>query len=91
MNPQYWQALGGIVVACAALYGVVTVPILRLIKAESELVEERLKLLRADLKTEMTELKGEMTAMEARLNERLADKLNNHGERITRLEERRFK
>lgn len=84
MNPQYWQALGGIIVACGALYGVVTVPILRLIKAESELAAERLKLLKTGMKTEMT-------AMETRLNERIADKLNEHGERIRNLEERRFR
>lgn len=84
MNAQYWQALGAIVVACGALYGVVTAPLLRLIKAESGLIKAEMAALEA-------RLNAKIDAVEARLNERLADKLQDHGERITRLEERRFR
>lgn len=88
MNPQYWQALGAFVVACAALYGVVTAPLLRTLKAEIDASEERMKGLVTNLEALM---KTDLMAMETRLNERLIDKLNDHGERITRLEERRFR
>lgn len=79
MNPQFWQAIGAFVAACAALYGVVTVPLMRVIKAEVGLSEARMKLLLAEmelrLKTDMTELKADMAAMEARLNERIDTRL----------------
>lgn len=87
MNPQYWQAIAAFVVACAALYGIVTAPLLRTLKAEIGASEERMKGLVTNLEALM---KTELMGMEKRLNERLADKLNDHGERITRLEERRF-
>lgn len=87
MNPQYWQAIAAFVVACAALYGIVTAPLLRTLKAESGASEERMKNLVTDAKTE---LKTEMAAMEKRLNERLTDKLSEHGERIRSLEEWRI-
>ena len=87
MNPQYWQAIAAFVVACAALYGVVTAPLLRTLKAEISASEERMKGLVTGVKTE---LKEEMAAMELRLSDKLSSKLIDHGERITRLEERRF-
>ena len=88
MNPQYWQAIAAFVVACAALYGIVTAPLLRTLKAEIGASEERMKGLVTNLEALF---KTDLMAMEKRLNERLADKLIEHGERITRLEERRFK
>lgn len=104
MNPQYWQALGALIVAGGALYGVVTALLLRTLKAEIGLSEERMKVLITGLKVEMTAMearlstkietvKTELGAAEARLNERLADKLNEYLPEppITRLEERRFR
>lgn len=64
MSPQWWQAVAAFAAACAALYTVVTLPLLRVIKAEIGLSEERTKGL-------ITGLKAEMAAMEARLNARI--------------------
>lgn len=81
MNPQYWQpvaaTIGAIAALLAGLYGIVTVPLLRTLKAEVSASEARLK--------------AQMTEMESRLSQRIADKLNDHGERIRSLEERRFR
>lgn len=79
MSPQYWQAIAAFVAACAALYGVVTVPLLRALKAEIGLSEARMKLLVTELKTEIAGMEGrlktEMVGMEARLNERIDTRL----------------
>ena len=88
MTPTQWQAAAGLIAAYAALfagiYAVVTVPLLRTIKSAVEASEARLKAM-------ITEVKLQMTETEGRLNQRISDKLNEHGDRITRLEERRFK
>lgn len=87
MNPQYWQAIAAFVVACAALYGIVTAPLLRTLKAENSASEERMKGLVTNLEAVF---KTDLMAMEKRLNERLTDKLSEHGERIRSLEEWRI-
>lgn len=85
-NPQWLQAIGAFVAACAALYGTVTVPLLRAIKAEIGLVkaeiklemaemETRLKTEMAGLRTDMAGMKTDMVGMEARLNERIDTRL----------------
>lgn len=68
MNPQYWQAIAAFIAACAALYGVVTVPLLRTLKAEISASEARMTVL-------LTGLNTEMVKMEARLNERIDTRL----------------
>lgn len=90
MSPQYWQALGAIIVACGALYSVVTLPLLRVIKAEGggvraeiALTEARVKLLLTEVEARLTAhitavdtgLKVEITAAEKRLNERIDTRL----------------
>lgn len=79
MSPQYWQALGGIIVACGALYTVVTLPLLRVIKAEIggvkaaiDLSEARMKLLSAEVEARLT---AHITEVEKRLNERIDTRL----------------
>ena len=68
MNPQYWQAVAAFIAACAALYAVVTAPLLRTLKAEISASEARQKVL-------LTEIKTEMASMEARLNARIDTRL----------------
>ena len=61
MSPQYWQAIGAFIAACAALYAIVTAPLLRTLKAEISASEARMKLL--------------LSEMEKRLNERIDTRL----------------
>jgi hypothetical protein len=87
MNPQYWQpiaaTIGAIAALIAGLYGIVTIPLLRTIKAE-------IGTCKAEIGTSEARLKLQMTEMESRLSQRISDKVAEHGDRITRLEERRF-
>jgi hypothetical protein len=76
MNPETLKAIAGIIAGIAAiiggLYGVVTVPILRTIKAEVAASENRL---RAELKGEIAMLRSDLKDTEHRLNERIDTRL----------------
>jgi len=81
MSPDMWKlvaSIGGVLIT------VVTAPFIWAMHAEARGIRKEIELVRTGIKLELVEL-------EKRLNERLGDKLNDHGERITRLEERRFR
>ena len=83
---ELWKIAGLVIAALAsvtgilgALYGIVTVPMLRTVKAELSSSESRLEIrlmeLEKNLKLEMAGIKLEMAAMEKRLNERIDTRL----------------
>ena len=90
MTPDVWRIVGLVIAAFAsvsailgALYGIVTVPILRTLKAEISGNEARLKaqLIEAEgrLNLKMSEMEGrlnlKMVEMEKRLDERIDTRL----------------
>lgn len=76
MNPQYWQAVAAVIAAYAALLGGVYAVMTRPLIAHLSSIQ---------------------TSIEARLDEimrrleRIEKKLDDHSERITHLEERKFR
>lgn len=75
MNSEAWKAAGLVIAALAsvtgilgALYGIVTVPMLRILKAEMGQIRAEMGQLRSEIKTELVE-------MEKRLNERIDTRL----------------
>ena len=76
MNPENLKLILGILAAGAAiiggLYGVVTIPILRTIKAEISASESRV---RTDMISMESRLEKQMIEMEARLNQRIDTRL----------------
>jgi hypothetical protein len=81
MTPDTIKAIIGVLAAMAAiiggLYGVVTIPILRTIKAEISGSESRIqtRMLQVEMSLEkrITGVEKEMTAMEARLEKKLVE------------------
>lgn len=101
MNTAALQSIVAIAASIAAIIWGFHAAITRPLVKHIEFLREDTKLLRAELsegvktlRAEIVGLRGETYALREQLTQRLdriETKLDNHGERITRLEEQRFR